>query len=158
MYVLNRDFSCVVENGTYNYFGIKRDYEGIKSGLIGNYQKNNLPIALGSIEILNNMGFNIQDSHVSSGIKDAFWPGRMHIISKSPSILLDGAHNIAAMEGLKESIKDIDYNRLILVIGIMEDKDTKSILDIIVPVADLTIYTRPEYYRAMDPYKLKKTI
>ncbi len=156
MYVLERDFSCIQENGVYNYYGINHNYNGLKSGLNGIYQKNNLALALASIEILNNKGFSTKDEHVINGVKQAFWPGRMHIVSKAPIILLDGAHNIAAMHGLKESVKNMEYDKLILVIGIMEDKDTKEILDIIVPMTDFTIYTRPNYYRAMDPFKLKE--
>jgi len=156
IYRIEKDFSCIQENGVYHYNGINHHYNGLKSGLNGIYQKNNLALALASIEILNNIGLCIKDEHVINGVKQAFWPGRMHIVSKSPIILLDGAHNIAAMHGLKESIKEMEYNKLILVIGIMEDKDTKEILDIIVPMTDFTIYTRPKYYRAMDPFKLKE--
>ena len=156
MYLLEKDFFCEEKNGIYNYFGLKQQYKGLKNGLMGIYQKNNLAISLASVELLNNMEFCIKDKHVIDGVKETFWPGRMHIISERPIILLDGAHNLAAMHGLKESLKNIKYNKLILIIGIMQDKDIKDILDIIVPVADLTIYTRPEYYRAMDPFKLKE--
>ncbi|MBU4427364.1 MAG: bifunctional folylpolyglutamate synthase/dihydrofolate synthase, partial [Proteobacteria bacterium] len=65
---------------------------------------------------------------------------------------LDGAHNPVAMRALAESIKTgFTFRRMILVIGVMEDKEIGQILRRIVPLSDYVIYTRPAYYRAARP-------
>lgn len=158
-YLLNKDFSCNENlDGEYLYHGIKNSFEKLKSGLKGKYQRDNLAISLAASEILMDIGFEISKKDIFKGVEEAFWPGRMHLISNSPKILLDGAHNIAAMDNLILSLSQINYKKLILVIGVMADKDVRNILKLIVPKSDFTIYTRPKYYRAMDPAKLKEHI
>jgi dihydrofolate synthase/folylpolyglutamate synthase len=79
----------------------------------------------------------------------------MHLIGKNPFVLLDGAHNPAAMKHLADSVKQgFPYRRLIVVLGVMGDKDIGKMLRNIVPLADYVIYTRPEYHRAADPEAL----
>jgi len=56
------------------------------------------------------------------------------------------------MRSLAQAIgNDFDFKRLIVVVGIMEDKDIKHILAEIVPLGHRVIYTRPAYYRAANP-------
>ncbi len=158
-YLLGRDFSCEkLSNGCYIYKGINNSYGNLKNGLNGKYQKDNLAIALAASEVLINLGYKITKGNISRGVESAFWPGRMHIISNSPKILLDGAHNVDAMKNLVLSLSDVEYKRLILVIGVMADKDVKNILKIIVPKSHFIIFTRPKYYRAMDPERLKDVV
>jgi len=74
-------------------------------------------------------------------------------------ILLDGAHNVAGMTSLKESLEeDFVYEKLILIIGILSDKNIKTILDIITPIADIIVVTKSKSSRAFDPLLLKKLI
>ena len=76
----------------------------------------------------------------------------MQVVAKDPTIILDGAHNPAAIRALAKSIKTgFRYKRLILVIGVMADKDIGQIVRGIVPVSDYVIYTRPVYSRAANP-------
>ncbi len=150
-FLLNRDFSCTQNNGVYNYSGIKLNLKSLESGLKGIYQKNNLAISIASCELISDMGFYIKKEDIKKGIKNSFWPGRMHIVSTSPIMMLDGAHNVDAIYNLSLSLKEFNFDKLILIIGVMADKDVKNILNIIIPRADFVIYSRPEYYRAMDP-------
>jgi len=61
------------------------------------------------------------------------------------------------MRSLAQAIShDFDFKRLILVVGIMEDKDIKHILAEIVPLAHTVLYTRPDYYRAANPQDIMK--
>jgi dihydrofolate synthase/folylpolyglutamate synthase len=76
----------------------------------------------------------------------------MHVVGENPTIILDGAHNPAAVRALAGAIKSgFRYRRLILVIGVMEDKDIGRLLRGIVPMSDYVIYTRPVYFRAANP-------
>ena len=135
-----------------NYYGLERSFNGLEHGLKGSFQNRNAATTLAVIEIIERKGINVSSLHIKEGLEKTIWPGRMHVISKSPLIVLDGAHNPFAIKVLADSIKrDFTFRRLILVIGVMEDKDVTGILEKIVPVADYIIYTRPDYYRSSDP-------
>jgi dihydrofolate synthase/folylpolyglutamate synthase len=70
---------------------------------------------------------------------------------------LDGAHNPAAIRELASTLEhDFNYGRLILVLGIMGDKDIDKMVKTIVPMADFVIYTRPDYYRSAEPVGLRE--
>ena len=59
------------------------------------------------------------------------------------------------MRSIAQAIgNDFDFEKLILVLGIMEDKDISNILTEILPLAHRVIYTRPAYYRAANPQYL----
>ena len=77
------------------------------------------------------------------------------MVSRNPLMILDGAHNPGAIRCLSEAIRaGFRYRRLILVLGVMADKDVTGVLRGIVPVADYVFFTRPEYYRAAAPETL----
>jgi dihydrofolate synthase/folylpolyglutamate synthase len=136
----------------FHYYGIRRRLNNLPLGLKGRYQFRNAAMALGLVEVLEEAGFKVSTGNIKEGLKNAIWPGRMHLLSKDPPILLDGAHNPAAVRALARSIKaGFTYRRLILVIGIMEDKEIGPLLKGIVPISDYVLYTRPVYSRAADP-------
>ena len=141
----------------FNYYGLKRRFNRLELGLKGRVQNRNAALALALIEILEKKGFKISADNMIDGVKDTRWPGRMHIISQEPLIILDGAHNPAAIRELAHSVEgDFTYRRLILVIGVMDDKDIGRMIKGIVPRADYVIYTRPDYYRSARPEKLMR--
>ena len=140
------------------YYGLDRHLKGIQLGLHGDFQNRNAALALGVVELLERKGFSISSSDITKGLKKTAWPGRMHIISGSPTIILDGAHNPGAIRALAGSVKHRFGNkRLILVLGVMGDKDILSVIRGIVPLADHVIYTRPDYYRSADPEEMMRT-
>ena len=139
----------------FNYYGIKHNFKGLELGLKGRFQNRNAALSLAVIEILERKGFEFSSHDVVGGLEDTTWPGRMHIVSGDPLIILDGAHNPKAIRELANSIKSgFAYRRLFLVIGVMEDKDIGGIIRGILPIADYVIYTRPVYYRSARPEEL----
>jgi dihydrofolate synthase/folylpolyglutamate synthase len=104
-------------------------------------------------------GVFIPDKSIYDGLEKIKNPGRMEIVSYEPLILFDGAHNIAGMIRLRESIEeDLVFNRFILVIGILSDKNIKEILDIIVPLADIVVVTKSQNKRACNSSTIKDMI
>ncbi len=139
------------------YYGLKRRFRDLEVNLKGNFQSRNVALALAVIEILERKGFKISSEDIIEGLKDTIWPGRMHVISQDPLIVLDGAHNPDAMGKLADSIRrGLTYDRLILILGVMEDKDIDGILDKVLPVSDYVICTGPDYYRSADPEELMR--
>jgi len=145
-------------NGSrFSYYGLRRNFKAIELGLRGKFQNRNAALSLAVIELLEKKGYAFSSRHIAEGLKDTKWPGRMHVVSQEPLIILDGAHNPKAISELAHSIRhDFSYRRLILVIGVMEDKDVGKILKGILPIADYVIYTRPDYYRSARPERLMK--
>ena len=145
-------------NGSrFSYYGLRRTFKGLELGLKGRFQNRNAALSLAVIEILERKGFKISSHDMEAGLKDTRWPGRMQVVSQAPLIVVDGAHNPEAIRELARSIRnDFGYGRLILVLGVMEDKDVGKILKGILPMADYVFYTRPEYYRSASPARLMK--
>jgi len=152
MWRLGKDIRYRTTGSGLHYSGINRKLNGLKLGLIGKFQSRNGALALAAIERLEEKGFKVSPQDIREGLKKSIWPGRMQVVAKNPFIILDGAHNPVAMRALAESIKTgFTFRRMILVIGVMEDKEIGQILRRIVPLSDYVIYTRPAYYRAARP-------
>lgn len=135
-----------------HYYGLKRRFKGLQLGLKGSYQARNAALALTAIERLEEKGMKISSQDIINGFGKTSWPGRMQIVAEEPTILLDGAHNPAAISALAGALKSgFKFRRMILVIGIMEDKEIGRLIRVIVPMADYVFYTRPVYYRAANP-------
>ncbi len=142
-------------SGLLDYYGLRTRYKDLQLGLKGRFQHRNAALALLALEILKEKGLTVSDEAIRLGLADLMWPGRLERVSSDPTIILDGAHNPSAMRSLAYTIgNDFDFDQLILVFGVMEDKDISSILKEILPLANRVIYTRPSYYRAADPQYL----
>ncbi|MBN2062786.1 MAG: bifunctional folylpolyglutamate synthase/dihydrofolate synthase [Deltaproteobacteria bacterium] len=140
-----------------NYYGLNRRIKGLGLGFKGAYQNRNAALAITVIELLEKKGFKITLENIIEGMRDVSWPGRLQVVLKNPLLILDGAHNPDAIRKLAEAItSEFQYRRLILVLGVMKDKDIRGILDRAVPIADYVIYTAPDYYRSADPEILMK--
>ena len=135
-----------------HYYGLRRRANGLMPGLKGKFQVRNSVLALAAIEVLEEKGFRISSRDIQEGLSKTAWPGRMQVVGHDPLIILDGAHNPSAVRALAGTIRsEFAFSRLILVIGIMEDKSISQLLKGIVPHADYVIYSRPVYSRAADP-------
>lgn len=138
--------------------GLLRDYH-VKTRMLGFFQGKNIAVSLAGIEILQMKGVYIPDESIFQGIKEMVLPGRMEVLQKKPLVIGDGAHNIASVKLLAESLKnDFNYDKLILIIGILSDKNISEMLRTILPLADIVIVTRSSNKRACDPVVLKGEI
>jgi dihydrofolate synthase/folylpolyglutamate synthase len=89
--------------------------------------------------------------NVREGLARVRWPGRLELIRKDPPVLIDGAHNPEAARSLSlylEKLRAGRYRRIVLIAGIMGDKDIEGILAHLLPHASETIFTAPSYGRA----------
>ena len=140
-------------NTNYQEFLIQGDFDNynVKTSHLGKYQGENIALSVATVEQLQMKGVYLTDNDISEGVSTAFNPGRMEIVSNEPTILLDGAHNPAGMEMLRTTLEeDFEYDKLILVIGILEDKDIEKMLSAIVPISDIIIVTKSNNTRACE--------
>jgi dihydrofolate synthase/folylpolyglutamate synthase len=152
MWRLGKDFRYRTTGSGLHYRGLNRHFNGLRLGLKGKFQNRNGALALAAIERIEETGIEVSSRSIREGLKKSIWPGRMQVVAKNPTIILDGAHNPSAMKALADSIKtDLRFRQMILVFGVMEDKEIGQILRRIVPLSDYIICTRPVYYRAASP-------
>jgi dihydrofolate synthase/folylpolyglutamate synthase len=119
----------------------------------------NAATALGALEVLEQLGrlHPITAQEVQEGLRKTRWPGRLECFSERPPVLLDGAHNNAGIVSLRKALREeYTYKRLIIVLGIMADKDLRGMLHKLAPLADHIILTRPRYERAAEPESLRE--
>ena len=156
VYRLQKDFrpeNCIPGiNQIFDYQGLISVYPGLRLNLTGRYQVDNACLALAAIECLRDAGIAVSEAAVRAGLEQAHWEGRMELVAQRPDIYLDGAHNPASARALAGTIKELksSHRQLVLVIGILGDKDYHGILAELLPLADHVVVTKPQYSRALD--------
>jgi dihydrofolate synthase/folylpolyglutamate synthase len=131
----------------------------LQLGLRGEHQLDNGALALAAVEVLGQNGFAITDAAVRRGLKTVSWPGRLETAKGRPLVVFDGAHNPAAMRCLRKSILNgFDYERVLLVLGIMHDKDIRAMLKEIIPIAGKVFLCRPSIDRAASTAELARML
>ncbi len=126
----------------------------LKVGLLGDHQIRNAGLALTVIDYLK-ARFPVQEEAVREGLVRVTWPGRLEVLSERPWIVLDGAHNPGAMKTLSRNLPRVfSYKRLLLIIGMMKDKDIEQTFNYIIPKADIVYLSRAEYDRSSEPESL----
>jgi dihydrofolate synthase/folylpolyglutamate synthase len=149
---------CNLDGQEFIIKGDLTDYS-VKTSMLGKHQGENIALAIVTIENLQMNGVYIPEISIIDGIAKAVNPGRLEVVKHEPLILLDGAHNPDGMKTLRTTLdEDFDYDKLILVLGILSDKDISSMLSIIVPIAEAIVVTRSHNSRACEPSKLKEMI
>jgi len=155
LYEVGKDIIYKINNSEFSVKGIFGEYKDLKTHLSGEHQVVNAAVAIGVIEVMHSRDINVEAEAVCRGIHNTLWPGRCEVVSHNPTIVLDGAQNLASSIALKRTVKDyFHYKRLILVLGISKDKDIKGICDELHDFADEVILTRADNPRAADPKKL----
>ena len=143
------------------YFTLKSniaEYSQCHLPLLGKHQLINAATGVGAIELLRFHGYTISEEQVKIGLEQTFWPARLQIIGREPTILLDVAHSPQSAQVLRESIcETFTYDKLILIVGISEDKDIKGIGAELCPIADIAILTKASNNpRVADPARIKQ--
>ncbi len=142
-------------NTTFNYFGIDHVWRHIQTGLIGKHQIDNAALVLAACELLIKNNLNLTLKNIKDGLEQNRWPGRLEIVSSSPLILLDGAHNFIAARHLARYLSEnLSDRNITLLIGILDDKPYKAMLKDLLPLCEKAIFTRPKIDRALAPEKL----
>ena len=107
-------------------FGNEFIYKSLryKTLLCGEHQIEN---ALLCIETVLNCGIKIPSKALKQGIAETFFPARMELISKTPLVMLDGAHNPDGAQILAEVMKNFN-GKITAIAGMMADKDCEEVL------------------------------
>jgi dihydrofolate synthase/folylpolyglutamate synthase len=150
-------------SGQFSYTGCKNKWRTLQTPLLGRYQVQNAALALAACELLINDQVAITIESIKKGLANTRWPGRLEIVCEYPLVILDGAHNLIAARNLAKYLaENLAGRRITLVIGILDDKPYRSMLNSLLPECSRVIITRARSQRALKPEKLyavaKKTL
>ncbi len=143
-------FSCI-EYQT-EHFG------AFSAELSGDCQTKNMATILTAIRLLQAQGWNIRTEHIHQGVKKVCemtgLMGRWQILQKHPLIVTDTAHNVGGFQYIAHQLKSIDYQRLHIVIGMVNDKDIHTVLSLL-PQNATYYFTQASVKRALAVKELK---
>ncbi|MGE5627137.1 MAG: bifunctional folylpolyglutamate synthase/dihydrofolate synthase [Solirubrobacterales bacterium] len=130
-----------------------------KLSLLGKHQLLNCANAVAASEKLMYLGLKISVKNIEDAMGNVRWIGRLEILKKEPLVVIDGAHNIEGITLLKESINTyFKFRKIILIIGILKDKQVEDMVSIITPMAERVITVTPNSFRAEDSKELSEII
>lgn len=133
----------------------KEDTYNICLSLLGEHQIKNCIVVILAIEKLIKLGIKIEKIYIISALKKVKWPARLEIVNKNPLTVIDGAHNMEGIEGLKNNVnKYFKYNKLILILGILKDKQVEDMIKTLVPLADRVLTVTPHNDRGESSKEL----
>ncbi len=157
-----RDFFGRVKNSSldgteFDFVSRNKMLAGCRVSLAGAFQAENAAVALRAVETaLGTLRNGVQPifsvEKARSGLRDAQWHGRLEVVGRAPLTVVDGAHNPAAAEALAEFVRSslAEYD-VILVAGMLADKDIAGVMQPLCSCATSVVITAPDSSRAADP-------
>ncbi|MCL6258805.1 bifunctional folylpolyglutamate synthase/dihydrofolate synthase [Aquiflexum sp. TKW24L] len=131
----------------------------IEIDLQGNYQEKNLPGILQTIKILKSLGWKIEDNEVKNGlssiVSNTGLRGRWQILGENPLTICDTGHNEDGIRLIVEQINELNFTKLFMVIGMVNDKDISKVLSLL-PRDAWYIFCQANIPRAMEAEELAK--
>jgi dihydrofolate synthase/folylpolyglutamate synthase len=133
----------------------------VETALAGRHQLRNVALAVAAADELSKQGFSaIAPASIESGIRETRWPGRFQVVPPHDGwteIVLDVAHNPAGAWALRSALSErYDDRPLIFVFGAMRDKAISEMTEILFPLAERVIATRPENPRSATPEEIQQ--
>jgi dihydrofolate synthase/folylpolyglutamate synthase len=133
----------------------------VETPLVGRHQLRNVALAVAAAVELNQQGFGgITAQTIEKGIRVTRWPGRFQVFPAHagwPEMVIDVAHNPAGAWALRSALSEQYEDRpLIFVFGAMRDKAISEMAEILFPLAERVIATRPENPRAASPEEIQR--
>ncbi|RBQ13879.1 dihydrofolate synthase [Spongiactinospora rosea] len=135
--------------------GLKGVYEDVFLPLYGAHQASNAACALAAVEVLTGGDDPLDPELVRQAFATASSPGRLEVVRRGPTVLVDAAHNPGGMQAAIEAVEEsFDFARLIGVVAVMADKDIRGLLELLEPVLAEIVVTRNSSPRSMEPAEL----
>jgi dihydrofolate synthase/folylpolyglutamate synthase len=132
-------------------------FKDLRLDLSGTYQLKNLLTVITSVLNLRSLRFRIPDDAVSSALKNTVGitglQGRWQVLGTNPQVICDTGHNIAGIEEVLKNIKATPYQHLHMVVGMLKDKDVRSVLQLL-PAEASYYFCAPDLERAMPAAEL----
>ncbi|WP_109474421.1 bifunctional folylpolyglutamate synthase/dihydrofolate synthase [Ornithinimicrobium cavernae] len=136
--------------------GLAGDYRDVFLPLFGAHQVHNAALAVAAVEAFVGGGEQPLDADV---VRAAFAgvtsPGRLEIVRRSPTVIVDAAHNPAGVAAMAEAIREsFTFHRLVGVVAVLQEKDASSMLELLEPLLDHIVVSRSSSPRSIRPDRL----
>ncbi len=129
----------------------------MKLKMMGKYQVQNALCAIETIHQLVKQGYAISREQLKQGLEQAEWEGRFSCLWEKPFFVIDGAHNEAAAQELRETLEmGFTKCKIIYIIGVLADKEHEKMLRCMLPLAEKVFTITPHNPRAMAGEDLAK--
>ncbi|WP_020006449.1 bifunctional folylpolyglutamate synthase/dihydrofolate synthase [Salinicoccus albus] len=157
---LDRDIILVSSDDEFSFQYGRYDFQDIHLNMLGRHQHENAALAIASLLTLQDRGeTSLELNKMIRGIEEVSWPGRIEIISQSPVIILDGAHNNEATEALVNTIKENYSDREISVLfSAIEGKPLTRMVDQLCEIADRFYVTDFDFPNALSVETIYKAV
>jgi dihydrofolate synthase/folylpolyglutamate synthase len=153
--ILHKDLSYQ----TFNLDLPEKYFENLKLSILGNHQIKNAALTIQALQHLPEE-YEIKREHISQGLINCRWPGRLEVMAKNPTIILDGAHNVDGVKRLVEFLKEniSKDKKIYFLISILKDKDYQEMLKLIKTLENPKEFaiTKNQNERSLKPLKIKK--
>lgn len=123
--------------------------------LLGDFQGANAATAVGAAEALADAGYAMDHHAIIGGLETVEWPGRMEVLAREPTLVVDGAHNDHSVATLLATLANyVPHRNLIVVAGFSRDKQVDAMVELLAGRADRVIATRSRHPRSMRPAEI----
>jgi dihydrofolate synthase/folylpolyglutamate synthase len=120
--------------------------------LLGYHQVINAAVAYAALQVVKEQGFDLGDKAIREGFRGVSWPGRFQILSNSPPLVVDSAHNRDSALKLRIALDDYFPGQPVtLIFGASSDKDVSGMLTELLPRVFRVLITQAVHPRAADP-------
>jgi dihydrofolate synthase/folylpolyglutamate synthase len=160
---LNEEF-CAEGEGPqkFSYRGLGMHYDGLACALEGRHQLDNAACALALLGAAAPQGITVSADAVREGLRVVNWAGRLETVDRRPTVLLDGAHNPAAAMALADFLIRSDRSHrsrpVVLVIGMMRDKDHRGFVEPLRDLIDEVVLTQADLPRSATAQELRASL
>lgn len=155
LFKVGTDITYEVEEATpygtvFSLYSKGGNYPCLRVPLVGRHQAVNAATALGAVEVLRHYhGVRVTQEQIRAGFAGTKWPGRLELLTERPMVLVDVAHNHDGAKKLRDALLTVyRYRRLVLVLGMLEDKEREKVVEELVPLASVVVVTKPDSPRA----------
>jgi dihydrofolate synthase/folylpolyglutamate synthase len=124
--------------------------------LLGSHQVANAALAVLTAEVLASAGLKVSDRAIEVGLARARWPGRLQVVRRRPTVIVDGAHNVSGARVLARSLGEIGITKPVTVFGVLRDKSCEKMLAALARCAGRFVFTSPAYHRALPLSQLRR--
>lgn len=129
------------------------------SDLKGSYQIHNIKTVLQTIEVLKTKGFAVSEKNIRNGllkvVKNTGLLGRWQVLNEQPKVICDTAHNAEGLRYVLKQLQEEKFDRLHIVLGVVNDKDLKSVLPLF-PKDARYYFCRPNIPRGLDELEFQQ--
>lgn len=119
-----------------------RSWTNLPVVLRGEHQAHNATLAVVAVDLLRQRGWEILPAAITEGLRQVRWPARVEVVATEPTVIVDAAHNWAAVAALLAALREFTARRRVLVFASTQDKDVAGMLRQLLPMFDTVIATQ----------------